>query len=129
MDITKPYNYPRYFIATTPVVMVINMVSKICAMVIQHVVLMLPIATSEVHVGLMGRRHYKFRIIVNVSYISYNIHSLKLRLIALRYKIYLVCLCQLAFLHSKISKLLSFPSFWRVRDEEVYCRDAPCALN
>ena len=25
---------------------------------------------SEVHVGLLGRRHYKFRIIVNVSYIS-----------------------------------------------------------
>jgi hypothetical protein len=40
---------------TARVVMVINMVSKICAMVIQHVVLMLPIATSDVHVGLMGR--------------------------------------------------------------------------
>ena len=43
----------------------------IFAMGIQHAVLMLPIATSEVHVGLMGRRHYKFRIIVKVSYISY----------------------------------------------------------
>ena len=79
MNITKPYNYPRFFIATARVVMVINMVSTICAMVIQHVVLMLPIATSEVNVDLMGRRHYKFRITVNVSYISYNIHSLKLR--------------------------------------------------
>ena len=34
---------------------------------IQHVVLMLPRATSEVRVALMARRHYKFRITVNVS--------------------------------------------------------------
>jgi hypothetical protein len=57
MNITKPYNYPLFFITTARVVMVINMASKICAMVIQHVALMLPIVTSEVHVGLMGRRH------------------------------------------------------------------------
>jgi transcription elongation factor Elf1 len=35
-------------------------------------VLMLPITTSEAHVGLMGRRHCKYRITVNVSYISYK---------------------------------------------------------
>jgi hypothetical protein len=52
--------------------MVINMASKICAMVKEHAVLMLPIATSEAHVGLMGRRHCKYRITVNVSYISYK---------------------------------------------------------
>ena len=57
---------------TARVVMVINMASKICATVVNHAVLMLPIATSEVHVGLMGRPHYKFRITVNVSYISYK---------------------------------------------------------
>jgi len=68
----KPYKYPLFFITTAGVVMVINMASKICAMVKEHAVLMLPIATSEAHVGLMGRRHYKFRITVNVSYISYK---------------------------------------------------------
>jgi hypothetical protein len=61
-SLTKPYNYHRFFITTSPVVMVINMVSKICVMGIHHVVLMLPIATSEAHVGLMGRRHCKYRI-------------------------------------------------------------------
>ena len=48
------------------------MASEICAMVKEHAVLMLPIATSEARVGLMGRRHCKFRITVNVSYISYK---------------------------------------------------------
>jgi hypothetical protein len=52
--------------------MVINIASKICAMIKEHAVLMLPIATSEAHVGLMGRRHCKYRITVNVSYISYK---------------------------------------------------------
>jgi len=71
VNIKKKYNYHQFFITTARVVMVINMASNISAMVIQHAVLMLPIATSEVPVGLMGRRHYKFRITVNVSYISY----------------------------------------------------------
>jgi len=72
MNIMKPYNFPLFFIATARVVMVINMASTICVM--HHAVLMLPIATRAVHVGLTGRRHFKFRITVNVSYISYT-HS------------------------------------------------------
>ena len=72
VNIAKPYKYPLFVIATAGVVMVINMASKICAMVKEHAVLMLPISTSEAHVGLMGRRHCKFRISVNVSYISYK---------------------------------------------------------
>ena len=56
VNITQPYKYPLFFIATAGVAMVIHMASKICAMVKEHAVLMLPIATSEVHVGLMGRQ-------------------------------------------------------------------------
>ena len=70
MNIAKPYKYPRFFIATARVVMVIHMASEVG--VIQHAVWMLPIATSEVHAGLTGRRQYKFRITVGVSYISYK---------------------------------------------------------
>ena len=72
MNITKPYNNPLFFIATARVVMVINMASKICVTVVNHAVLMLPIATSEVHVGLMGRPHYNVPITVNVRFILYT---------------------------------------------------------
>jgi hypothetical protein len=53
VNIAKPYKYPLFFIATAGVVMVIDMASNIFAMVKEHAVLMLPMATSEAHVGLM----------------------------------------------------------------------------
>jgi hypothetical protein len=126
MNITKPCNYRRFCITTAGVVMVINMVSKICVMGIQHAVLMLPIATSEVHVGLMGRRHYKFRIIVNVSYISYKHSFIKAKVNFLQVLVTSLPVEIWFSFHSEISN--SFPRFWSVSDE-VYFRDASCALN